>query len=310
MTRTLFTSTRKAAIIVAVALLAGIGLFFVISSGELPQKVAQEVNALPKVGLTKGIDYNMGLKPHKALYDIELVSTRSGSQIVNVSGKMLYEWQPTCDAWISNHRFDLLYEYADTAPMRITSDFSTYEPYDGNSLDYTSRRKRDGVLFEELRGHARIKETGVGEAVYTMPEGLIQELPMGTVFPMGHSRKMLEQIKKGRKFMAATIFDGSDEEGPVLVNSVLGKPANAVAQVNGSAALDMSLLNTPAWNMRLAFFPLNDDSTMSDYEMDIVFHENGVISDMLIQYDDFAITQKLVALEPLENNCKEEPASD
>ena len=75
------------------------------------------------------------LAPHKALYDINLVATRSGSQVVNISGKMFYEWAPTCDAWITDHRFSLFYEYADSPAMRVTSDFSTFETFDGTGFN-------------------------------------------------------------------------------------------------------------------------------------------------------------------------------
>ena len=33
------------------------------------------------------------LVPHKALYDIKMVSKDSGSQILNISGQMFYEWR-------------------------------------------------------------------------------------------------------------------------------------------------------------------------------------------------------------------------
>ena len=46
-----------------------------------------------------------GFVPHKALYEIRLAETKSGSQIVNISGQMFYEWKSACDAWISDHRF-------------------------------------------------------------------------------------------------------------------------------------------------------------------------------------------------------------
>ena len=55
----------------------------------------------------------------------------------------------------------------------------------------------------------------------------------------------------------------------------------------------------PRWTA----FPLHSESEVADYEMSIVFHENGVISDMFIEYDDFSVRQKLLALEPLESGC-------
>ncbi len=250
-----------------------------------------------------------GLVPHKALYDIKLISTRSGAQIINISGQMFYDWKPACDAWISNHRFNLFYEYSDSPPMRITSDFSTYETFDGNTMNFTSQRKRDGRLFEELRGQALRGDDNAGEAVYTIPKDLEFELSDGTLFPMGHTLAVLSNIKQGKKFFKSAIFDGSDEEGPVEINVFIGKPQEAL-DIEDSSDLDSTLLNTPARRIRLAFFPLNKPSETSDYEMALTFHENGVIRDMIVEYDDFTLSQNLVALEKLDASCEGETAEE
>lgn len=240
-----------------------------------------------------------GLTPHKALYDIDLVATRSGSQIINISGKMFYEWKPTCDAWITDHRFNLFYEYADSPGMKISSDFSTYEGFDGKTFNFSSRRKRDGALYQELRGIADM-DGKPPRATFTLPEGLSYDLKPEMMFPMGHTVEMVQQARAGKKFFNATVFDGSDEEGPIEINTFIGQKANAMAEVKPSKSLDMTLLNTPAWKVRMAVFPTESPEENADYEMSMIFHDNGVISDMLIEYDDFSVTQKLVALEKLE----------
>lgn len=245
-----------------------------------------------------------GFQPHKALYDIRLSGARSGSQVLNISGQMFYEWQAVCDAWITNHRFNILYEYADSAPMRITSNFSTYEPFDGQSLNFTSQRKRDGEVFEEIRGSASISDNGSGEAVFTIPSDLQFDLPQGALFPIAHSLAVAEKIREGQKFYAATIFDGSDEKGPVSVNAFIGKALEPGKLKHQFPAIDTELLSSPAHAVRLAFFPLHDEELTSDYEMNLVYHENSLISDMLIEYDDFSVAQKLIAAEPVENGCK------
>ncbi len=239
------------------------------------------------------------LVPHKALYDIKLVATRSGSQIINISGKMYYEWKPTCDAWVTDHRFNLFYEYADSPGMRVTSDFSTFETFDGENLNFSARRKRDNTLYQELRGKAVVADKG-GEATFTMPEDLDFKLSQGAMFPMAHTIEMIKKAKSKDKFFKAVVFDGSDDEGPVEINSFIGDSVNAMKIIQASDDLDMALLNTPAWKVRMAVFPTLKDEELSDYEMSMVFHENGIISDMLIEYGDFSVTQKLVALDRLE----------
>ena len=245
----------------------------------------------------------LGFEPHKALYEIKLAGTRSGSQILNISGQMFYEWQPVCDAWITNHRFNILYEYADSAPMRITSNFSTYEPFDGSNLNFTSQRKRDGDVFEEIRGSASASEGEMGQAIYTMPSELEFTLPEGTLFPIAHTMGVAQKIRAEKKFYNATIFDGSDEDGPVEVNSFIGKQVSPEQLLEENEALDKDLLSSPARNVRLAFFPLQNDESASDYEMTLVFHENSLVSDMIIEYDDFSVSQKLIAVEPVADGC-------
>ncbi len=85
------------------------------------------------------------LAPHKALYDIELKNKKSGSQIVNIY-KMFYESKWASEAWEANRRFDLTYEYADTPPMRVTSQFTTYEDFSADVMNFSSQRKRDGGI--------------------------------------------------------------------------------------------------------------------------------------------------------------------
>lgn len=239
-----------------------------------------------------------GLAAHKAVYDIDLVATHSGSQIINIRGQMSYEWKPSCDAWLTDHRFKLYYEYADAPGMRIISDFSTYETFDGKRLDYTSRRQRDGEMYQELRGSADVTDKG-GRATYTMPDKLKYELAKGTLFPVSHTLELIKHAQAGDRFYNAEIFDGSDEDGPIEINTFIGKPAQVGKDLLANSKIDASLLKGKMWNVRMAVFPEKEQEEESDYEMNLSFHENGIISDMLIEYDDFSVRQKLVSLQAI-----------
>ena len=52
--------------------------------------------------------------------------------------------------------------------------------------------------------------------------------------------------------------------------------------------------------MRLAFFPADENSNEPDYEIDMIFHENGIISHMDVDYPEFSVSQKLLALEEID----------
>ncbi len=240
------------------------------------------------------------LAPHKALYDINLVATRNGAQVLNISGKMYFELKSNCEAWVTDHRFNLFYEYADSPAMNITSDFSTFEDHDGENFNFSARRKRDRNLYEELRGQASVDDEGIGFADFRMPDTLEFKLNEGTLFPMGHTMEIVKQALSNQNFFSAVVFDGSDDKGPVEINTFIGQAVNPMTHIEPSKELEMGLLNNRAWKIRMAVFPtLENEESAPDYEMDVIFHENGIISDMLIDYDNFSVTQKLVALEPI-----------
>lgn len=243
-----------------------------------------------------------GMVAHKALYKIKMVKRKAGTLVSDVTGQMLYEWQPYCDAWISNTRFNMTYDYMETPPLHLTSDFTFHETFDGKGLTFSTQRKKDGNLFEEFRGSAK-NENGTIKAVYSIPKGLEHDLPSGTLFPVSHTLEVLKKAKAGEHIFNAMIFDGSDDQGAVQLNTFIGKEADITPYLKDSPEFDKSLVNTKAWNLRLAYFPENNEENIPEYEMNVVFHENGVISHMLIEYHDFSVEQTLVAIEPLGDAC-------
>ena len=258
------------------------------------------------IDVSHGIVHAQGgateIAPHRALYEIDLVSKRSGAQILNVDGEMMYEWQPACEGWNTQHRFNLFYEYTDSPAAQITSDFSTFESFDGKSLNFSSRRKSDNILLDQYRGHAAIGEGAGGEVIYTIPDDLAHDLPTGTLFPTQHTLQMVEALKSGDKFFSATVFDGSDETGAVQVNSFIGAKAPA-SDIKQGKEIKVGLLQSAAHNVRLAFFPQAREEATPEYEMDMVVQENGVIGEMLIHYDDFSVRQTLKALKAVKGKC-------
>lgn len=236
------------------------------------------------------------LAPHKAIYNIKMTAKKSSAPILNISGEMFFELKAGCDAWTTDHRFNLSYEYAEGGPVAVSSDFTTYETYDGRTLDFSTRRHRNGTLFEEVRGRAETDATG-GTASFSLPEGTSYKLAPGTLYAMGHTAALREQMVAGKKFFNATIFDGSDADGPVEINAFIGKAVKAPVPATGSSDIDAALIARPAHKVRMAFFPLTQAESSPDYEMDAIFHDNGIISDMTVEYKEFTVHQSLKALQ-------------
>lgn len=240
------------------------------------------------------------LASHKAIYDIHLVSAKNGSQVIDVRGKMFYSVRKSCDGWISDHKFNLTYEYSGAPSVAVDTQFTSFESFDGKTLNFSSSSLKNGEYDKELRGRAHLVSDGPQDkssARFSMPEDLSYPLSQATLFPAAHTEKLIETAEQGKKIFKATVFDGQDENGPVEINAVIGKPIAA----DTASEFDKSLVGVRGWNARLAVFPEQDDGneSMSDYEMSMQFLENGVVKDVTIDYHDFSVLQKLVALEPV-----------
>lgn len=289
-----------AAIVLAVGLLA-LGHFW---------KSGGNLQMLPAVILHETPSFTE-LAPHRATYEIGLKTLRSSGQFVNISGTMTFEWNRSCDASTSAHIFNMRYEYADAPAIQVQSNFSNYETADGRFLDFNMRRLRGNTPYETIRGQADRK---AGVINYTQPQESSTTLSPEILFPTAHTLGILKAIRENKKLYNVVMFDGSDKNGPIEVSAFIGRQSApyvaAVADENSDnkedtkVKIDTSLLEGPAHNLRLAFFPSGHEGQYADYEMSLVFHENGVMRDILIEYDDFSITQKLITLETLESQCQ------
>jgi len=245
------------------------------------------------------------LASHKAIYDIRMKSAQTGSQVLDVRGKMLFIFKKSCDGWIADHKFSLDYEYAGTSPMQVESKFTSFEGFDGKTLNFSSNRITNGESDQLLRGLAQLKTDGKSSAKYSLPSDLSFKLTNGTLFPAAHTIKLIEAAQNGQKIINATVFDGSDDQGPVEINVVIGKPTLPDTKTK----LDRMLIGGAGWSMRMAVFPNSlseDGQSISDYEMSMDLLDNGIIKDMIVDYHNFSVTQKLVAIEPIkEEKCGE-----
>jgi hypothetical protein len=232
---------------------------------------------------------------HKAVYDIKLTRTKSSSQIINISGTMNFSWKPSCEGWITDHHFKLRYDYADTKPMVIESNYVVFESFDGKNLQFSSSQKEDGKIIEGTKGSATPLK-----AQFTIPQSMKFDLKKTTMFPTAFSMGLLHEAKQGKRFYNAQVFDGSEIEGPMEINSIIAASKTGQIYLKATSKdknINSNLLTGLSWPIRMAFFREEQQESIADYEMSLILHENGIISDMIIDYPDFSMQQKLVSLD-------------
>ncbi len=246
---------------------------------------------------------DISLAGHKALYDFRMTAVQSGAGISGIRGTMYYEQADNCEAWTTDHRFNVEYQYPERRPVENTSHYVAFESKDARQFYYSSEREENGLTIEQLRGAVKPNADGTAKADYSRPDDLSFDLPKGYLLPTQHTAEVIKHARAGDKFFSAAMFDGTDADGPVEINTFIGKKLTAdelkkIAADNPK--IDAGLTSGDAWRVRMAVFPLKEDKGMSPtYEMDLIMHSNGIVSWSLVDYHAFKVEQKLVALEKL-----------
>ena len=235
--------------------------------------------------------------PHRAIYTLDLESARVGSNVSDVSGQMLFQWEDSCDGWTIEQRYLLNFLYVQGDEAEISSVYATWETKDGLEFSFNLRSTTNGNIDELVRGVAGIDGEGEAGAVeFRLPEQAERVLPEGTVFPTAHSLLLLDRAEAGESLFTATLFDGTDAEGLTDVSAFIGDERTEVPDEQFGG-----ILNGSSWPVRMAFFPLADETLEPEFELDIVLFESGIVGAMIIDYGDFSVRAVLSELEALSN---------
>lgn len=235
------------------------------------------------------------LASHRATYRMSLSASRSGSGMANANGEWNYRFMDACDGWITEFRLNITYSYSEGGQVATTTDFLGWESKDGLKYQFRVRQSREGQVTEEVEGSARLYGPGKGGvATYSRPEVRTIKLPKGTLFPTAHTLRLIETAAKGGHILSRPLFDGQGEEGPLETSAQIGR----IVTPQLAATID-PLLASPAWPMRMAFFPEGSTDPLPEFEMALDYHANGVATDIEQIFKTFSLKGQLMSIEAL-----------
>ena len=238
------------------------------------------------------------IQPHRAVYDMELAALGSGGRVSNVSGRMEFEWARVCDGWTVSQRSRMQVIYVEGNEIDFGWTMSSWESDDGLKYRFFIRRLHGGGTTEEVRGSAEIEGPGKpGKAVFTHPEARELALPAGTMFPTKHSIVLLDAARDQKLPLWRNVFDGSGEQGIYGVNAAL---VAQLAPGEETAPVTKDLAKLSSWRMQLAFFGLDETAAEPEHEQALRIFQNGIVDDLILDYEEFSVRATLKELETLE----------
>lgn len=246
------------------------------------------------------------LAPHRAVYEIALASSRGGSGVTELTGRMVYELTGSaCQGYTQNMRFVTRMTNQEGATSLTDMRSSSWEDAVAKAFRFNSSQYKDTRLEETTDGDAaRSTPGGDVKVMITKPARKAMSLKADTFFPVQHSKALLTAARSGAQFFIADLYDGSEKGEKVFSTaSFIGRPKavgynRTLPEAKNASQLD----GLKSWPISISYFEEGSDrkDAIPAYELAFLYFENGVSRRLFIDYGDFAVRGTLQSLDFLE----------
>ncbi len=241
--------------------------------------------------LTPAIAAADALTGQDALYDLSLAKVRT-HDVTGAAGQMRFSVVDGCTGWGTTQHMTLLIRNADGSLSKTVTDYITWETKDGNKLTFTLREADDdGKQTVDDSGVAvHTGTSGAGTITYSNPANTILSMPPGTLFPMAHTAALLAAGHSAKKFISVPLFDGTTSDGAQhTFVAVLGEHGPGPSAF---PALD----KLPSTDVDIAFYERKNDDENPDFRSQMRYYDDGVATDIILDFGDFIMKGKLESL--------------
>ncbi|CBI76563.1 conserved protein of unknown function [Bartonella clarridgeiae 73] len=248
------------------------------------------------------------LVPHRGVYDFQLDNVSPKMTIVGISGRMVHELTGSaCQGYTTRVSFINRIYNEDMQVRLMSQEIKVYETDDGNRFHFNIKNTIGQNIVNNTEG---IAERTKDEILVKLkkPKENVYKLAKAD-FPITLLKNIIRQAKAGHHFYHATLFDGENDADRVVKESVvIGEKKTSISD---SEIEELKKINNSGyWPVIVSRF---DDTKNKDglpiYRASFNLYENGVMSNVFIDYGNFSIRSKLKSLQFLDtknnlNNCK------
>ena len=226
------------------------------------------------------------LVSHKANYTLTMGAKSQNALVQNVRGKISFELRSECDGWYlsEDYLFQFLYESGEE--ITILSHSDSWEDSEGQLYSFDVREQNSYEPESLYTGFAKLpSESEIGEASYagTYDDNLL--LSDDILFPVTYTRAIIDAAEMGKKFMSKQLFVNSTPEDALkTASAAIGnrKPYKSDIQIEG-------VTTSHYWPIDIAYFKMDATQATPEYQIQMDLHDNGVVTNFLIDYGEFSI---------------------
>ena len=240
------------------------------------------------------------LAPHRAIYDLSLLKTRgSASAPASATGRIAYDFTGSaCEGFTV--AFRQLTELTPSEGETRSSDMrsTTFEAGDHSSLRFRVETTQGSGGSRLLEGAATRSGDGALSLDLRRPKPMKADLDHDAVFPTDMMIRAIEAARVGDSTVSLKVFDGSDTGDKVYQTlSVIGRPST---ETRADSTKDQAAMKgMRRWPVTVSYFDLAKVDEPPVYILSFQMWENGVSSDLVLDYGDFQLKGEMTTLQML-----------
>lgn len=236
------------------------------------------------------------LQPHRAVYDFTLGNSVGQKGPAAASGRIVYEIRgDVCTGYSVNFRQSTEVTPVEGEVRSADVSSATFEDIDGKILRFRYDTYSDGRITRSVEGKAERSDGGLS-IVISKPSPEKIDLGVEPTFPVQQSLKTIAAARGGQNVLELKTFDGSGSGKNIyhslqIIGAALTKPAGDLTDNHA----DMKGMKR--WRVVASNFELKNIDAPPVYTLKFDLWENGVSSNVTIDYGSFTLIGKMEKLE-------------
>lgn len=245
---------------------------------------------------------DIDLAGYRAVYEISFESSDSNSGIIGAEGRYVFDVDNACEGYATNERFVVRLARAED-PIVQDYRLTAFEAADGAQYRFTRTIELNGLTGQKASGEL-VVDSDKSSAHVDYAEADDQTYEDAVLTPVAHIRELLATAKSGENRHAAMIFDG-DVDSPIFYAVTRIMSANPDLDTEGDA--QEALEDLARWKIDTVYYPPETgeegEGATPKFLFEAVLFENGVLTDLKLDYVDFALKATLSDLEVRASDC-------
>jgi len=282
---------------------AGITLFLLLKPVLAEGAPAQDLASHPPAPQQQATVQSPRLAPHRAVYELTLGDTGAGSNVTDIRGQLVYDFQGSaCQGYTLNTR--LVTEVFDRDGKPQLNDIRTesWEDGEGKRFRFSTSQYSNSKLTESTKGTAHRAAHNQDTIIVDLEKPKRSSLTLNgkIFFPAQHSTTALKAALAGQNRLQADVYDGSEKGAKVYeTTTIIGAPLELSANAELPAIKNAKLLDSvPSWPVVMSYYdqaPKKDG--LPTYEISFRMYSNGVSRKLRLDYGTFSLDGELSSIE-------------